>query len=767
MSIAQRILKMLLWKGLLDVSGRRKRVMTIVTSAVAAFSLTFTQIGFVSNGLDEPFASYIIMLLMPVAASSLLLGTVWGTMLGFFAGALLYVHALFMPLDFHELIFVTPGTSMLMLSASGFALGMMFCVGLGRAQTRLRRLACIALPCTITSFAYTFLSNAISTSSMARSIASQISLSLTREQFLEKFNCEIDLMSSRLGSMHVQAITDALLMVALCCLLDYVTRRFERHSAEIGLRTLFCAWLIDIVSIVFMLSTAVCFLGSTAYEFSTRAQSSRSEIAYIFGQINAVADRNEKLLNLFRAKRWDLEKLTKAEGTEFDDLINPLGNILSGYTLAETGYVAIIQDGRIIMSNDGFLPTNSPIEGVLETDGMRALNSSVQTGEVERTLFDSPMLEGESGWTPGNTQIAFLLAEEHDGITVMILQTSDKTFAGRATAMTGVNIVTSLMFVAVIALVTYLLSTVVGTRIDDIDHTLGLITQGDLDARANVSGTREFKSLTSGINYTVDVLKGWIAEAETRMDSELAAAREIQESALPTNFPAFPNIHRFGLYASMHPAKQVGGDFYDFFLLDGATQDAGRLCFVIADVSGKGIPAALFMMKAKALLREAMDNGSGLVDAVCVTNHMLCDGNASMMFVTAWVGVLDYGTGRVEYVNAGHNLPLFRSHDGSLEWLLCNPDPPLGILDGFGFSSHALTCQPGDQILLYTDGVTEAMDTNNELFGDDRLMDVVRDNCTLRPQQLVETVRASVADYANDAEQSDDITMLALEVCDA
>lgn len=140
---------------------------------------------------------------------------------------------------------------------------------------------------------------------------------------------------------------------------------------------------------------------------------------------------------------------------------------------------------------------------------------------------------------------------------------------------------------------------------------------------------------------------------------------------------------------------------------------------------------------------------------------------SSLLLGTVWGTMLGFFAGALLYVHA-----LFMPLDFhelifvTPEWLLCNPDPPLGILDGFGFSSHALTCQPGDQILLYTDGVTEAMDTNNELFGDDRLMDVVRDNCTLGPQQLVETVRASVADYANGAEQPDDITMLALEVCD-
>ena len=166
------------------------------------------------------------------------------------------------------------------------------------------------------------------------------------------------------------------------------------------------------------------------------------------------------------------------------------------------------------------------------------------------------------------------------------------------------------LFAAVFVLISLLLNRVVARRIDETNEVLARVTAGDLDARVEVQDTREFESLSEGVNTTVESLKNLIAEAETRMDEELATARAIQESALPRTFPPFPNIPRFDIYASMNPAKQVGGDFYDFFLIgDDCGQMKGKLGFLVADVSGKGVPAALFMMKAKALLRDYVSSG--------------------------------------------------------------------------------------------------------------------------------------------------------------
>jgi hypothetical protein len=198
-----------------------------------------------------------------------------------------------------------------------------------------------------------------------------------------------------------------------------------------------------------------------------------------------------------------------------------------------------------------------------------------------------------------------------------------------------------------------LLVSVVSSRINRTNEALQRIVSGDLGARVEYKGTREFRSLSKGINMTVDALNGWIGEAERRMEADLATARKIQLGSLPNRFPAFPDIDRIDLYAAMDPAREVGGDFYDFFELDDHT-----IAFLIADVSGKGIPGALFMMTAKTEIENRLRDRLSLVEAVTAANAYLCANNEAGMFVTAWIATLDWKTGQVRYVNAGHNYPL-------------------------------------------------------------------------------------------------------------
>ena len=225
----------------------------------------------------------------------------------------------------------------------------------------------------------------------------------------------------------------------------------------------------------------------------------------------------------------------------------------------------------------------------------------------------------------------------------------------------------------------------------------------------------------------------------------------------------------------MQPAKQVGGDFYDFFLIgEEISTSSGKLGFVVADVSGKGVPAALFMMKAKALIRDYVGSGMELGEAISEANRQICDGNDAGMFVTAWVGVLDYATGHVDYVNAGHNPPLLWAFDanneggsargGAWQWLKKKSGLPLGLFDGMPYTAHSLDCLPGDMFVLYSDGVTEAMDVNEALYSEDRLIALAEECYLQHPRELLDSVRSDVARFAEGAEQSDDITILTLEV---
>ncbi len=254
------------------------------------------------------------------------------------------------------------------------------------------------------------------------------------------------------------------------------------------------------------------------------------------------------------------------------------------------------------------------------------------------------------------------------------------------------------------------------------------------------------------------VIAGWVrAQARARRAKELAMAAGIQENAIPRVFPPFPSEKRIDVFASMKPAREVGGDFYDFYFTA-----PGRLAFLVADVSDKGVPAALFMMRAKTLLKNLAQSGRPLADAVREANDALCEGNAASMFVTAWVGTLDLATGAVTYVNAGHNPPVrLRAADGSAAYVRSKPGLVLGAMPGAKYRAETLALEPGDALYLYTDGVTEQADPRGELFGEERLRSFLEAGGFLeRPESCTGAVLAGVEAHASGAEQSDDRTQL-------
>lgn len=247
------------------------------------------------------------------------------------------------------------------------------------------------------------------------------------------------------------------------------------------------------------------------------------------------------------------------------------------------------------------------------------------------------------------------------------------------------------------------------------------------------------------------------AERE-RIGAELSVASQIQSDILPAVFPAFPDRKDFDIYASMAPAREVGGDFYDFFLID-----ESRLGLVMADVSGKGVPAALFMMIARTLIRNHVQSGEEPAEAMTVVNEQLCENNKENMFVTAWLGVLDLSDGELKFANAGHNPPLIKHGDGEYEYMRARAGLVLAGMEGIRYRQSSVRLSPGDRIFLYTDGVTEAESRDHAFYGEERLCTVL---CGLKesaPKEIVEAVDADVRRFAEGAEQVDDITMMCLE----
>ena len=312
-----------------------------------------------------------------------------------------------------------------------------------------------------------------------------------------------------------------------------------------------------------------------------------------------------------------------------------------------------------------------------------------------------------------------------------------------------------------IALILLLRRLIIG-NILRVNASLSSIIGGNLDERVEVRDTYEFDSLSTDINATVDRLKEYIDEAAARIDADLEIAKAIQTSVLPNTFPAFPDWKQFELFASMDAAKEVGGDFYDFYMIG-----VDRLGFLIADVSGKSIPGAMFMMTSKAIIKSLSESGMPPADVFSVANEKLCEGNDAEMFLTAWLGYLDLDTGEVHVANAGHNPPVL-IRDGKAEYVVLKPGLMLAGMEGMTYKEQTVQLQKGDILYLYTDGVTEAMDHDENLYGEDRLIELLSfgDNY---PEPaggngiagaVCELVSKDVEKFTNGAEQSDDITML-------
>ena len=252
----------------------------------------------------------------------------------------------------------------------------------------------------------------------------------------------------------------------------------------------------------------------------------------------------------------------------------------------------------------------------------------------------------------------------------------------------------------------------------------------------------------------VEELKSATA-SKASMESELKIAHDIQMSMLPKTYPAFPDRNDIDIYGYMLPAKAVGGDLYDFFIRD------EKLFFCIGDVSGKGVPASLFMAVTRFLFRNIAAYSQEPNQIASSLNEALSSNNETGMFVTLFLGSLDLKSGLLSFSNAGHNPPLLLA-DSDVVPLACDPNIPVGVISGFQFTSQHLQLQPGNTLFLYTDGLSEAEDSRQQLFGFERIQQVAR-TADSTPQRLIEAMNTAVQLFIGEAEQSDDLTMLAVQ----
>lgn len=264
------------------------------------------------------------------------------------------------------------------------------------------------------------------------------------------------------------------------------------------------------------------------------------------------------------------------------------------------------------------------------------------------------------------------------------------------------------------------------------------------------------KTMEMEINDYIDHLTEVTAEKE-RMGAELNIATQIQASMLPCIFPAFPDRNEFDIYASMDPAKEVGGDFYDFFLID-----EDHIALVMADVSGKGVPAALFMVIAKTLLKNTAQSGISPKEVLSQVNTQLCENNEAEMFVTVWLGIMQISTGHMVCANAGHEYPAIRRVGGQYELLHDKHGFVLAGMEGSRYREYEITLEKGDSLFVYTDGVPEATNAENELFGTDRMLEALNQNPDAASEEVIREVQKGMEVFVKQAPQFDDITMLSM-----
>ena len=367
------------------------------------------------------------------------------------------------------------------------------------------------------------------------------------------------------------------------------------------------------------------------------------------------------------------------------------------------------------------------------------------------------MVPGEIFTAEVYEENCYCMYKQQEGYTIIAVIPQSEAALSRNVAVSVTTAMQIVVFGALFVMIYVLVKKLVVDNIYRINSSLAAITEGKLNTVVDVRSHEEFAALSDDINSTVDTLKRYIADAEARIDAELAFAKAIQHSALPSVFPPFPNRKEFDIRACMHTAKEVGGDFYDFYFVDKNT-----LAFLIADVSGKGIPAAMFMMTAKTLLKSYAESGMGVAEVLTQANNKLCESNDAGMFVTVWMGYLNTKTGEVTYANAGHNPPFIRHADGRVDVVKSRPGLVLAGMEGIRYRTNTVHLKPGDLLYLYTDGVTEATDAENNLFGEARLQAVLQQKMSGDIQTVCTQVKEDVDRFVGEAPQFDDITMLAL-----
>ena len=405
------------------------------------------------------------------------------------------------------------------------------------------------------------------------------------------------------------------------------------------------------------------------------------------------------------------------------------------------GFVAVLDETLSLVIDNEYSSLHVSAIGIEPPEEMEA-------GKTATALYYADVVDGKTDFSERHMYV-FKFVEGYCIIASM--PEAEAVFMRDASLYTSI-FMQVIIFATLFVFIYILIKKVIINNLEKINKTLGKITKGDLSVTVDVRSNQEFSSLSDDINSTVSTLKRYIAEAAARIDKELEYAKKIQLSALPAKFP---EGEEYRIYAQMIAAKEVGGDFYDFYKLSDTT-----VAFLAADVSGKGIPAAMFMMTAKTIIKDLAESGMAVNDIFTKANQKLWESNESRMFVTAWMGILDVTTGKMQFANAGHNPPLLKRANGEFEYLKTRANFVLAGMNGVRYRAGELTLEPGDRLFLYTDGVPEATNTEAKLYGEERLLAFMNQNATVDAVSLLPALKSNIDEFVGEAPQFDDITML-------
>ena len=715
------------WEGLLSDQTLKTRAALFLLLIIVSAGMIFLQLGFICLDIDAGHSSYVLGLLAPITACALLLGKEWATLEGLATGAILYAHSIFQPLDVIEKYFVTPLCSTMLFSSLGFLLGLLFAIALRSNPTGVRRWVRITIICFVTAV---FTSAAFEANAVLR--MAELSSSESLKAVVQT------------GSDLAQFVFDFALMLITSILSDIASRWYARTRVYVSMRVIFRARMLMALFIVFVAVSAIEFAAITMQEERAANEAISGELDFLKEQTRLRGETIDEVLSSI-----DKNLLTKstieiiAGGLAPDELV-------SAYDLSD-GTIVILNGDEILLSDNSYYPPEASFAAIAGQETAKSVPEIAESKKMQLMIYQDDLVAPQLGYMKA-------VATDAD-LHIVMARSFSVVFAHRFDTMLWTSFLTFVLLVVVYVLVDRLLRKVVSEPMDRTNMSLVRIKQGHLDEVVRETGTVEFTAFSAGINSTVDTLKRLISEAERRNERDMATAHAIQVGALPKAFPAFPDATGVDLYASMNAAKEVGGDFYDFFEIDDHT-----LAFLIADVSGKGIPGSLFMMAAKAQIQNYLSTGMEPAKAIAAANAHLCANNEAGMFVTVWAATLDWKTGALTYVNAGHNFPLLRhGHAGDWEWIKKKCGLFLGTFENAKYRQETMRLEPGDELILYTDGVNEAFSVDETEYGNARLEAFLVSHNDLRPQELVHALRADVAAWAKGAEQSDDITILAME----